>query len=300
MNKQLKGSLQLTLTALIWGIAFVAQSVGMDYVGPYTFNCVRYYIGAIVLIPVVIIIKKIDANSKAANNSSSNVLRPTIKGGIICGILLSVATLLQQFGIMYSSVGKAGFITALYIIIVPFLSIFLKKKLHANAWISACIACVGFYIMSISGKPSIEGGDIYLLACAFMFSLQIMVVDHYVENANPVLMSLIQFATCATVCGIGMLAFEAPQLSNILAAYVPILYTGVLSSGVAYTLQIVGQRNVEATLASLIMSLESVFAALAGWFILKVALESKEIIGCVLVFIAIIIAQIPAKADKNN
>ena len=312
MNKRTKGTIQLTLTALIWGIAFVAQSVGMEYVGPWTFNAVRYLIGGIVLIPVIFLISWINGrdadksaigsantgNEPAVNKKDRGVAYYTVKGGIFSGILLAVASLLQQYGILYTSVGKAGFITALYIIIVPFFSILLKKKIGLNQWISALIAVAGFYIMSVSGYQQVNIGDLLLLACACFYSVQILVIDHYVERVNTVAMSCIQFFVSGIICSVGMFALENPQIDMILAAYIPILYAGVMSSGVAYTLQIIGQKNLEPTLASLLMSLESVFSALAGWIILKQIMQPKEIVGSVLVFGGVVLAQLPAK--KNN
>lgn len=304
MNKRLKGTLQLTLTSFIWGVAFVAQSVGMDYVGPWTFICARYILGGLVLIPVIYLISQLEYKQHIAAGKDGlprmslkdpQVRKNTLIGGLFCGVFLVSASLFQQYGILETSVGKAGFITALYIIIVPFLSIFLHKKIGLNEWISALIAVAGFYIMSIQGKPSINRGDILLLICAFLYSMQILVIDHFVEKVNPVAMSCVQFFVSAIVGGIGMFILETPTWSSLIAAAIPILYAGIMSSGVAYTLQIIGQKNLEPTLASLLMSLESVFSALAGFVILKQILSTKEIIGCVLVFAGVILAQLPQK-----
>lgn len=300
MSRQIKGSLQLTLTALIWGVAFVAQSVGMEYVGPWTFNCVRNIIASIILIPIIFLINKLENKPKEETLLNPSVRNSTIKGGIICGLFLCSASMLQQYGIVESSVGKAGFITALYIIIVPFLSLFLHKKIGWNAWVSAIIAVVGFYIMSISGKPSIEHGDILLLGCAFLFSLQILAVDKCVIGSDAVALSWIQFLVSAIMSSIGMVIFEKPAMTDILTAWMPILYAGIMSSGIAYTLQIIGQKNVEPALASLLMSLESVFSALAGWIILKQLLRPKELIGCALVFTGVILAQLPSKISNDT
>lgn len=299
MPKQAKGSLQLTLTALIWGVAFVAQSVGMDYVGPWTFNCVRNILASIILIPIIFLVNKLENKPKEETFLDPQVRKSTIRGGIICGLFLCSASMLQQYGITESSVGKAGFITALYIIIVPFLSLFLHKKIGWNAWVSAVVAVTGFYIMSISGKPSIEHGDILLLACAFLFSLQILAVDKYVTQTDAVGLSWIQFIVSAVISFAGMMIFERPAFNDILAAWLPIMYAGIMSSGVAYTLQIIGQKNVEPALASLLMSLESVFSALAGWVILGQVLSPKERIGCCLVFAGVILAQLPLRASTT-
>lgn len=309
MNKKIIGTIQLTLTSLIWGIAFVAQSVGMDYVGPWTFNCSRSILGCLILIPVIFLFSpkenSKDSHLRDANHSEAPaesehkaLLKNTVIGGILSGLCLCSATMFQQYGILETSVGKAGFITALYIILVPFLSIFLKKKIGLNQWISALIAVGGFYIMSIHGHESINRGDLMLLICALLFSAQILVIDHYVSKVNPIAMSSIQFAVSAIICCLGMFIFEEPTMSNILAAKVPILYAGIMSSGVAYTLQIVGQKNLPPTPASLLMSLESVFSALAGFVILHQILSGKEIVGCILVFTGVILAQLPEKKSQ--
>lgn len=300
MTKKIKGTIQLTLTSLIWGIAFVAQSVGMDYVGPWTFNCIRSILGCLILIPVVMIFSPKENNTSSTtdgsiiNNTAKDIRKNTIIGGILSGLCLCSATMFQQYGILETSVGKAGFITALYIILVPFLSIFLKKKIGLQNWISAIIAVVGFYVMSIRGYERINRGDLMLLACALLFSVQILVIDHYVDRVNPIAMSSIQFAVSAIICSVGMFVIEAPSINDIFAARIPILYAGIMSSGVAYTLQIIGQKNLPPTPASLLMSLESVFSALAGFVILHQVLSTNELIGCVLVFAGVILAQLPA------
>jgi len=299
MNKQIKGTVMLTLAALIWGIAFVAQSVGMNYVGPWTFNCTRSILGGLILIPVIFIFSGKESvdnqGSETPSISKSERRINTLKGGLTCGIFLSAATMFQQYGILETSVGKAGFITSLYIILVPFLSIFLHKKIGLNQWISAIIAVAGFYIMSVHGNESLNRGDLFLLICAILFSAQILSIDHYVEKVNPIAMSCIQFFVSAIVSSVGMFLLENPIWANIYEARIPILYAGLMSSGVAYTLQIVGQKNLDATPASLLMSLESVFSALAGFVLLKQILAVNELIGCALVFAGVILSQLPNK-----
>lgn len=295
MSKNVVGVLELLLTAFIWGIAFVAQSVGMKYIGPFTFNCIRFFIGGIILIPVIIFLK--NRNKEEIKSQSIRTLvekkKYTVWGGILCGILLCSASTFQQMGICRTSVGKAGFITALYIIIVPLLGIFLHKRITLLLGISTIIAMLGFYLLCISGQIKINSGDILVLICAFIFSLHILVIDYFSPKGNGVAVSCIQFFVSALISGIFMFLFEKPVMSQILSAYVPILYAGVLSCGVAYTLQIIGQQKMEPTVASLILSLESVFSALAGWIILKQGLSMKELIGCMFVFIAVILAQLP-------
>ena len=217
----------------------------------------------------------------------------TIIGGICCGIFLCAASCFQQFGILYTTVGKAGFITALYIVIVPILGIFLKKKIPAIVWFSCIIAIIGFYLLSMSNKVSLEKGDFLVLICAILFSFHILCIDYFSPKGNSVIISCIQFFTCGILSGIMMLLFESPNWDNIIAAAIPILYAGIMSSGVAYTLQVVAQKNISPTIATLIMSLESVFSALAGWMILGQTLSGRELLGCILVFIAVIMAQLP-------
>ena len=299
MSKKVVGALELLLTSFIWGIAFVAQSVGMQYIGPFTFNCVRFFIGGVILIPVILILNNRNKDEKKSQNiqKSEEKRKYTVWGGILCGILLCSASTFQQMGICRTSVGKAGFITALYIIIVPLLGIFLHKKITLFLGTSTIIAMLGFYLLCISGQIKVNSGDILVLICAFIFSLHILVIDYFSPKGNGVAISCIQFFVSALISGVFMFLFEKPVLTQILSAYVPILYAGVLSCGVAYTLQIIGQQKMEPTVASLILSLESVFSVLAGWIILKQSLSMKEIIGCFLVFIAVILAQLPKKAN---
>lgn len=298
MKKQVISAAELLLTAFIWGVAFVAQSVGMDYIEPFTFNSIRSIIGGLVLIPLILILRKKD-KTKRTEEETRLYNKNTIVGGIVCGIFLAVASSFQQFGLMYTSVGKAGFITALYIVIVPILGIFLKKRVAPIVWVSCLIAIIGFYMLSISGQVTINRGDILVLICAGLFSFHILTIDHFSPKGDSVAISCIQFFTSGVICGICMLLFEHPQIGNILEAYIPLLYAGVMSCGVAYTLQIVGQKNMEPTVASLILSLESVFSALAGWVILNEGLTTKELIGCALVFAAVLLAQIPQKGKKE-
>ena len=299
MKKQAISAAELLLTAFIWGVAFVAQSVGMDYIGPFTFNCVRCIIGGIVLIPLIIVLRKMD-NTNRNEEEAKAYNKNSLIGGICCGICLCAASCFQQFGIMYTTVGKAGFITALYIIIVPILGVFIGKKVAPIVWVSSVIAVIGFYLLSISGQMSINKGDILVLICAVLFSFHILVIDYFSPKGDGVAISCIQFITSGIICGILMFIFENPQIADILAAYLPILYAGVMSCGVAYTLQIIGQKNMDPTVASLILSLESVFSALAGWMILGQGLSVKELIGCGLVFAAVLLAQMPQKTNTKQ
>lgn len=295
-RKSLRSSLMLALTALIWGVAFVAQSEGMNYVGGFTFNGCRFLIGGVVLIPCIFLLRKVNgAQRESLSREKQREERKNgIIGGICCGTLLCLASSLQQFGIAYTTVGKAGFITALYIVIVPVLGIFLKKKVGANIWVSVAIAAAGMYLLCITEGFSIGRGDFLVFLCAIGFSLHILVIDHFSPKADGVVISCIQFFTAGIISCVLMLIFEKPTLSAIFSAWAPVLYAGVMSCGVAYTLQVVAQKHVEPTVASLIMSLESVFSVLAGWVLLNQVLSARELVGCALVFGAIILAQIPA------
>lgn len=302
MNKT-KNTFLLLLTAFIWGVAFVAQSVGMDYVGPLTFNASRFIIGAIFLIPCIAFLDKLKEkeNQAACKNipAAPQNKKVLITGGICCGIAIAAASTLQQYGIAYTTVGKAGFITALYIVIVPILGIFLKRKPRLIIWFSVLLALVGLYFLCMTDSLSFSKGDTLVLLCAFVFSLHIMIIDHFSPMVDGVRMSCIQFAVAGVLCGIPALIFEHPTFSSLIAAWAPILYAGILSCGVAYTLQIVAQKNYDPTVASLLLSLESVFSVLAGWVILHQALSPREIFGCVLVFIAIILVQLPTPKTKE-
>ncbi|MDD6232046.1 MAG: DMT family transporter [Frisingicoccus sp.] len=303
MNKT-KNTFLLLLTAFIWGVAFVAQSVGMDYVGPLTFNGSRFIIGAIFLIPCIAFLDKLKEkeNQAAGKNitAAPQNKKVLITGGICCGIAIAAASTLQQYGIAYTTVGKAGFITALYIVIVPILGIFLKKKPRLIIWLSVLLALVGLYFLCMTDSLSFSKGDTLVLLCAFVFSLHIMIIDHFSPMVDGVRMSCIQFAVAGILCGIPALIFEHPTFSSLIAAWAPVLYAGILSCGVAYTLQIVAQKNYDPTVASLLLSLESVFSVLAGWVILHQSLSPREIFGCVLVFIAIILVQLPTPKTKTN
>ena len=303
MKKQtipLKNSLILLLTATIWGVAFVAQSVGMDYVGGFTFNAVRSIIGSIVLLPVILFLDRQKTPAVRTEEEKKSGQKTLLMGGIACGICLCLASNFQQFGIKYTTVGKAGFITACYIVIFPILGLFLKKKCSPYIWGAVVMALIGLYLLCITDGFSIGKGDILVMICAVLFSLHILVIDYFSPKVDGVKMSCIQFLVCGILSGIPALIFENPQISSILAAWQPILYAGVMSCGVAYTLQIVGQKNMNPTVASLILSLESCISVLAGWIILGQSMSRKEILGCVIMFAAIILAQLPEKTDNEK
>ena len=291
MSRNWKGNLMLLLTAFIWGSAFVAQSTGMNYIGPFTFLAIRSFLGVIALLPVIAF--RASKQEKTVRQQNSRV-KITWIGGFFCGSVLGVASAFQQVGLGMTSAGKAGFITALYIVIVPIVSIFIGKKIHLSTWFYLLIALVGFYLLSVKEGFSIGKGDLLVLCCAFCYSIHILTIDYFLnKGADPVKMSCMQFLISGILGLILTLLFETPSLASIWDAKIPLLYAGVLSSGVAYTLQIVGQKYTEPTIATLLMSLESVFAALTGWIVLHEVLSGKELLGCLLVFLAVILAQIP-------
>ena len=332
MNKiQMRQSLLLLLTATIWGVAFVAQSVGMEYVGPLTFSCVRSLLGGIVLIPCIWFLGRHERAShpgrevsryKAGKSQGERAVqkekgkrdkgadRELLAGGMICGLLLCLASNFQQFGIAHTSVGKAGFITALYIVIVPILGLLFHKKCRPLIWLGVCLAVAGLYFLCMAGGDAqavagqifpgipIGKGDFLVFICALLFSGHILAIDYFTERVDGVKMSCIQFWVCGIVSGIGMFLAEEPHFPAILMAWKELLYAGVMSCGVAYTLQIVGQKGMDPTVASLILSLESVISALAGLFILGQKLSGAEILGCILMFAAIVLAQL-AGAEKK-
>ena len=295
--KQMGSALLLVLTAMIWGIAFVAQSVGGDSVGPFTFLASRSFIAGIALLPVIALRnRRVDSAPETPSSPRTLWL-----GGILCGTALMIASAFQQIGIgdPNTTVGKAGFITALYIVIVPLAGLFLKKKIPVTVWIGVALATFGMYLLCIKDGFTISYGDFMVLICALCFSVQILLVDHFSPKADGVKLACIQFFTCGILSAVMMLITEAPTWEAILEAWLPILYAGLFSSAIGYTLQIVAQKNVPPTLASLLMSLESVFSVLAGWVILGQAMSGRELLGCVLVFAAVLLAQIPLSAFEK-
>ena len=287
---RVKNGVMLFLTAFIWGTAFVAQSVGMDYLEPFTFNGVRSLIGGIALLPCIWLLHKLNGESK--KEESGKVL---LIGGLACGVLLFAASSLQQIGLKYTTAGKAGFITAFYIVIVPVLGIFLHKKIGWKIWLAVVLALAGLYFLCITESFSIGKGDVLIFLCALIFAVHILVIDYFSPKVDGVKMSCIQFLVCGILSRPFMFTIETPKAAAMTAAWMPLLYAGVLSCGVAYTLQILGQKNVNPAVASLILSLESCFSVLAGWIVLGERLSLRESAGCVLMFAAIILAQLPDK-----
>ncbi|MDD7027420.1 MAG: DMT family transporter [Lachnospiraceae bacterium] len=292
-KSEVKSSLLLLLTAFIWGVAFVAQSMGLDYVEAMTFNGCRFLLGGTVLLPVIYFRKKRQLKQAPDEGQKRKQRKITLVGGICCGLALCTASCLQQYGIQYTTVGKTGFITALYIVIVPILGIFLKKKISPLVWAGAVLAVAGFYFLCITQNSGINKGDILVFFCAVCFSFHIMIIDYFAPKADGVQLSCVQFYVSGIICMVAAFLLETPSMQEIMAGAIPILYAGIFSCGVAYTLQIVGQARVNPTVASMILSLESVISVLAGWVILQETLTGRQIVGCILVFGAVILAQLP-------
>lgn len=286
--KELKGYALLLLASIIWGFAFAAQSAGMEYVGPFAFTAVRSLLGAFSLLPVIVVL---DPHRDDVE---------WIKGGLACGACLSIAMTLQQLGLVTTSAGKSGFLTALYILFVPMIGTLLHKKASLHAKIGVMIALVGFYFLCLKESLLLAKGDVVLVLSAIVFAIHILVIDYYSPKTSGLRISMVQFLVAGTFNLLLMMLFEKPMLSDICNAWIPIGYAGILSSGVGYTLQIVGQKHTKPTQASLVMSLESVFSVLAGWLILKEALSGRELLGCALIFAAICIAQLPDKEKTNE
>lgn len=298
MKRKMRGNLMLLLTALIWGTAFAAQSAGMDYIEPFTFNVVRNLVGGLFLLPMVFLFRRLKPAAERPNPQQQRQIdRNSLHGGIVCGIVYSFAGAFQQYGISMTTAGKAGFITALYVVMVPLLGIFVRRKIPRVMWICAGIAVAGFYLLCVNEAFTVSTGDWLVLACAVCYSVHILVIDHYNgQETDGVMMSCVQFLVGSVMQVVPMVLSESPQASAILDAKWSILYTGVMSSGIAYTLQILGQRDTDPTSATLLMSLESVFAAISGCVLLGERLTMRETAGCVLVFAAVIMAQfVPQK-----
>ncbi len=288
----LANMLMLLGAALIWGTAFVAQSLGMNYVGPVTFNGLRYFLGAAVLLPMIIYRRRKEAPENAGRNVP---VRPwPVMGSLCCGFFLFAASTMQQIGIVTTDVGKACFITALYIVLVPLLNLAVTRKTSLRLWAGVVLACAGLYLLSITDGLHLEPGDRSLLLCAVLFAFQIMSVDHFAPGADSLELACGQFTVAGILGTTAALLTEEISLSALAAGILPLLYVGVFSSGIAYTLQIAGQKNADPSVASLIMSLESVISAAAGYLFLHQVLTSRETAGCVLMFAAIILVQLPA------
>ena len=289
MKKQLQGSACLLLATLIWGTAFIFQSIGMDHIGPFTFQAVRCILAVLGMVAVIWILDKKAGRSFRQSWADKRLW----KAGILCGIPLFLACDLQQLGLVYTTAGKAGFLTAMYIVMVPILGLFLKRKITVMVPISVIIAVAGLYLLSFAGVSQVNMGDILMLICAVMFAVQILAVDRFASDVDPVRLNCIQAGVCAVASILVTLFTEDVSVPSLLDCWLPLCYTGFISMGAAYSMQIIGQKHVEPTAAALIMSLESVVAVIAGWILLKETMSAHEVIGCVLMFIAVILSQLP-------
>ena len=293
MKRRLYGSILLLIGTFIWGTAFVAQSVGMDYIEPFTFQAVRSAIGVTVLFPVIFLMDKKRDGGK--NFKTKWLDKHLWKTGFWCGVALFVACGLQQVGLVYTDAGKAGFITAMYIVLVPVLGLLFRQKVTPLVWFSVGLAVVGLYLLSAAGVSAVNIGDLLMIGCAAAFAVQITLVDRMAQDLDGLRLNFVQFLINALFSFLAMLLLESPKLDLILACAVPLLYTGAMSSAIAYSLQIIGQQHLEPAPASLIMSLESVIAALSGWLLLGERMTGTELLGCCLVFTAVILSQLPSK-----
>ena len=285
-KEQIKGSAMLLFATLIWGCAFVAQSVGMDHLGPMSFQAIRSALAVLALLPLIRIM---DRDPKAYVPRWKD--RDLWKTGILCGLALFVAQSLQQVGLLYTEPGKAGFITAMYIVMVPVLGLFLGRKCGGRVWLSVALAVAGLYLLSYVGVTDINIGDILILGSAAAFAAQIVLIDSLAQTMDGVRLNCVQFVVVTVLSALAAVITEESTWQGVIDCALPLLYTGVLSSGVAFTLQILGQQLLPPEPASLIMSLESVFAVLAGWVLLNQTLSPTELLGCVLVFLGVILSQ---------
>lgn len=311
MTKRMRGNALLLLASFIWGLSFVAQSEGMKYIGPFAFIGIRSMLAGISLAVFLGIRAAVTAGKKGTGKtegdtaegeekSSSAERKTLLLGGVCCGIILFVATMLQQIGILYNNEpGKAGFITALYLIMVPLVGIFFRKRIGVKIWVAVVLAVCGMYLLCITEGLHMTTGDLFLLGCAFVFTMHILVIDYFSPKVDGVAMSCIQFLLCGILGMTGMFLTETIELSHVLSAWLPLVFSGVFSGGVAYTLQIVAQKDTEPAIASLLMSLESVFAVFGEWLILGQLLSVREFFGCGLMFAGILLTQLPEKRTKR-
>ena len=305
MSKKMQSNILLLFTALIWGSSFVAQTSGMDYIEQITFNGIRMVIGGLVLIPFILLMDRKKARDGAAEPMSdeekAKARKKILAGGICCGLAIFVASSLQQFGVSYTTAGKAGFITTLYVVIVPIISVLLRKRVRPIMWLCVVLGAVGLYLLCMTDDSfKLAFGDMLVLLCAVAFAVHIMVVDHFAAKLDGTKLSCIQFLTSGILGLIGMAIFESPDINAILDCWLPILYAGVLSCGLGYTFQVIAQKYAEPTVASLLMSLESVFAVISGAILLHETMSMRELTGCAVIFAAVIISQLPEKKKKEG
>ncbi len=289
-HKIFKSELLLLLSAVIWGFAFVAQRAGMEFTGPFTFNALRFALGSLSLLPFILINRR--KNSKDISGTDPSASKNYFKGGIILGSILFVASSFQQVGIVYTTAGNAGFITGFYVILVPIFGIFIGKKTHFNVWIGSALALAGMYLLSVKQNLTVSYGDILVFFAAVFYALHVLTIGHYATKSDNLKISALQFAVCSIYSIIAAFLFETPELSGIIEAAIPILYGGVFSVGIAYTLQLIGQRKAHPAPAAIILSLEAVFAVFGGWLILNEVVTINTLAGCLLMLTGMILAQL--------
>lgn len=289
MGKELKASIMLFITSIIWGLAFVAQAQGMEHIGPFTFTASRSLVAIIFLYLTYVFFNK---TSKSYREQKFDMKR-TIRGGILCGLVFTFGINFQQIGLVYTTAGKASFLTALYIVFIPIIGLFYGKKINKKLQLCIVFAMIGTYLMSVKGSLSMNIGDLITIFGSIVFAIHILMLSEFSKDTNAVLVSLIQFAVCGFFSLIAALIFEGIEMSAILKSYLAILYVGILSSGVGFTIQLMALKELDPVVASMISSLESVFGAVFGWLILSQSMSEREIIGGIIIFVATLIAQLP-------
>lgn len=293
MSKRMMGNLLLLAGAMIWGAAFVAQSVGMDYLEPFTFQTARSFLGSFVLLPVIWFRDRGGRNDRRPVRPEDR--RYLLAAGTLCGVILFAASSLQQLGLLYTTAGKSGFVTAFYIILVPVVGLCFGRKVRPWIWVSVVLALAGLYLLCVSETMTVGPGEWLTLGCALAFSFQILLIDRVSNRVDSVRLCSMEFFVCGVLSMILMFCTETPRWDAVLRCWLPICYTGICSSGIGYTFQIIGQAYTEPAVASLLMSLESVFSVLFGWLLLRQMLSIRELLGCLLVFSAVILAQLPGR-----
>ncbi len=286
-EKVLRANLLLLLASLIWGFAFVAQKVGANFLGAFAFNGIRFALGSLSLIPIIIYF-----NKKSKNQPNEMKYESPLKGGIAAGCVIFIGNSLQQIGLAYTTAGKAAFITAMYIVMVPIFSVFLKRKISTSNWIGVIFAIAGLYFLSITDSFTISFGDLLQVGGAVCFAVHILLIDHFVKKVDGIKLSLVQFVTCSVLSLTTAFIFETITINSIMLAAIPLLYGGIFSVGIAYTLQVIGQKNAKPSHASLILSMESVFAALGGIIILNESFTFRIGSGCLLMLAGILFSQL--------
>lgn len=301
MKKQHLGTILLIFTAMIWGTAFVGQRVGMETIEPFTFNAARMLLAAVVVgIVAIILSKKREAEAPLSPSDKKTRRRSTLLGGLCCGLFLAAASSFQQVGLIYTSAGKAGFITAMYMLLVPVIEFLVFRKRYPWAvWLAVAVGVVGMYLLCVTEDLRLTRGDALVCLCALTFSGHILCCDHFARIADPVRISAIQFGVAAVISGVIAFCTETPSWDKVAAAAVPILYCGFMSGGVGYTLQIVAQRYTDPAIASLLLSLEAVFALLGGALLLGERMSGRELLGCLILFAAIVLVQLPAPGKRR-